>query len=150
MVRFEPAQVWHAEHMAPRLREGDRLELEALGLPPHKALLDSLAWSSAAFTAFVDDTPASMFGVAPRQSLLGSAAVMWMLGTDLIPLHNYTVLLTSRTFVENCQLSFATLECLVDLRYTASVRWVRWLRFKQEAAVPIGGTMFGVFVRRAV
>lgn len=148
MVRFVEARPEHAVALAPKLREGDLAEVSAMGLTGVQALESSLAASCFAFTALVDDQPEAMWGLCPV-TFMGDRGLLWMLGSDQVPRHAYTVLLTSKHFVENVNRLFPVVECFVDLRYKVSVRWVRWLGFLQEQTVLFGGVEFGFFVRRA-
>jgi hypothetical protein len=147
-LSFVPATAEHAADMAPRLREADVHEVTALGLTPSEALDCCLLSSIFAETCLEDDTPAAMWGVAPERTLLSEKGLVWMLGTEAVPRHAYTVLLTSKAFIARAQAAFPVLECLVDMRYAAAMRWVRWLGFEQEAEITAGGVPFAVMRRR--
>lgn len=146
-----PATVEHARALAPRMRAADAAEVWASGrLTPLEALERSLALSPLAWAGTVDGEPACVFGAAST-SLLGGDGVPWLLGSDAIERHQRAFLRRNREYVRQMQAAFPTLRNMVDARNATSIRWLRWLGFTIEPAVPFGpfGLPFHPFILEA-
>lgn len=83
MIELRGASRAHVGRIARRMREEDRIEVTALGHSPRDALLLGIAGSSFCLTAFVDNSPHAMIGVAPVCTMDGIGRP-WMLGTDRV------------------------------------------------------------------
>jgi len=138
--------------VAARLRPGDLREIAACGFQEQDAetaIRTSMALSPLiCLTGMMDDTPAAMFGVAAA-GLLSTSGRPWMLGTDIIdlPAAQRALLAFSRQVADLMRRHYDYLENYVDTRYTAAVRWVRWMGFTLEPPVPYGihGELFHRF-----
>ena len=148
MIMVVPATIEHAERMAPVMRKEDRAEISALGYTPVEALRASLEDSTIAETAILGDSVVAMWGVVP-QTRLGHKALVWMLGTELVPKHPRELLRGSKSFIDHVQRTYPLLECLVDTRYTKAVRWMCWLGFQARFEFPINGVQFALFQKEA-
>lgn len=137
-IRIVPATDADAVAMAPRLRIADLEELWAWAhIGPLDGLLYSLRASPIAWTGFVDDEPACMFGVGAA-SMLSAEGSPWMLGTDAVERHAYAFLRRNRAYVDRMRRVFPVLANYVDARHLVSLRWLRWLGFEIGPAVPYG------------
>lgn len=143
MIRVVPATAEHAERMAPVMRKEDSTEVLALGYSPLEALRYSLKESMIAETALLGEDVVAMWG-ATAQTQLGHKALMWMLGTDLVPKHPRELLRGSKSFVEHIQSKYPLLECLVDKRYEKAVRWIKWMGFKECFVFSMNGVPFSL------
>lgn len=146
-----PATVEHARALAPHMRVADAAEVWASGrLSPLEALERSLALSPLAWTGRVDGEPACLFGAASA-SLLGGDGVPWLLGSDLIEQYQSAFLRRNRGYIRQMQAVFPVLRNMVDARNEVSIRWLRWLGFTIEPAVPFGpfGLPFHPFILEA-
>lgn len=136
--------------IAPRLREGDRLEVEAAGLPsPEYALKVSMENSQIAMTVEFNGKPEIMFGVSTTSVLTGKGCP-WLLGTDAV-LHHYRIFLRhSKGYLAMLEHGHDILQNVVDDRNTLSKRWLKWLGFELSDPVPVGvnGEMFRLFEKR--
>lgn len=143
------ANIAHADYIAEHLRDEDVFELQASGSSPHKALTDGLRRSVWAKTVIVDDKPCLMFGVAPLSALTGMGTP-WLLGTAAICKIRRTFIRQCRGYVDDMLRSFPVLVNYVDERNTTSIRWLKWLGFELQPAVPAGvnGEMFHRFEMR--
>jgi hypothetical protein len=139
MIEILPATHDHAKALAPCLRAGDAMEVEALGFEPLEALEAVLAVSHEARSAVHDGQVAGMWGYAVP-SLLGSTADLWMFTGHPADRLKVTLMRLSRDYVRG--LRFARLRALVALDYTASVQWLRWLGFRDGPVEEYGGRMF--------
>lgn len=140
----------HAIAMAPRLRPADVAEVRASsGRTPRDALLASLRRSTQAWTGFVDDAPACIWGVGPL-SLACGRGCPWLLGTAQVEQHPREFLRQSRVFLREMLATYGELENVVDARNRRSLRWLAWLGFTIAPAKPHGflGLPFHAFRMR--
>jgi len=135
-----------AAELAPRLRAEDRAEVLALGRDPLEELEDSVARSAEAFTWRLGDEIVAMAGVNPTTAI-GTTAVPWMLGSDLIPRNRRYFVPESRRVVDRWQAMWPRLVNVVDAEYRAAVRWLRHLGFTMTGPVPIAQGMFWIAER---
>lgn len=126
---------WVAEHM----RAADVAEVWAgWRHTPRQAVERSLAVSrDASYAGLADNVPFCVFGVGVATAL-SSVGSPWLLGTDDLPRHAEAFLRGSRAFVGHARNEYSRLENYVDARNAVAVRWLRWLGFTVEEAVPFG------------
>jgi len=136
-----PATEEDARELAPLLRAEDRAEVLALGVEPVDGLLQSLAAAREAWT-YRDNGPIiCMAGVSPL-SLIGSTGVPWLLGSPLVAVHRRAFLVETRRMVAHWLTVFPLLRNVVDARYEAAIRWLRWLGFTIGEPFPLGQGVF--------
>ena len=116
-----PGSEGHAASVA-RLSEPDRAELEELTGDGHAAVRALVAASARSACGLLDGRPIFLGGV----TLEGWA---WMLGAPDIARARAFYLRSTRAEVEAMQAMFPVLRSRVDVRYTRSLRWLRWLGF---------------------
>ena len=85
-VEVVTARATHIGPIATRMRDVDRVECEAMGHSPKKALRDGFLLSDRCWTALVNGRPEAMFG-AVTVSALDRRASVWFLGTDEVYRH---------------------------------------------------------------
>ncbi len=129
--------------LAPRLRAEDRAEVLALGFAPVDGLLQSIAGAHEAWTYRADRQIICMAGIAPL-SLIGRVGVPWLLGSELVLQHRRTFMMETRRMVAHWLTRFDVLRNIVDARYEAAIRWLRWLDFKIGEPFPFGNGTFRV------
>ena len=135
-VSIRPSTIDDAAYLAPRLREADRIEIDAFSdATPDSALLRGLSGDTC-LTGTVDDRPVCMFGFG-RTSLISPIGIPWLLGTDEVRSIPKTFLIKSREIVNRARQRYALLENWVDSENAISIRWLRWLGFSIETANPI-------------
>jgi len=133
-----PVEGWHVAHVAAHVREADAAEIWASHhLHALEAIEDGLRTSVLARTGLVDGEPVCVFGVCPS-SLLTGAGSPWMLATPLLHTVDRAFIRLSRRVVDAMQSFFAELSNYVDARNLHAVRWLEWLGFHVEPAVPYG------------
>ncbi len=128
---------------APRLRAEDRAEVLALGFTPVDGLLQSIAGAQEAWTYRADRQIICMAGVTPL-SLIGRVGVPWLLGSELVLQHRRAFMIETRRMVADWLTRFDVLRNVVDARYEAAIRWLRWLGFKIGKPFPLGKGTFRV------
>jgi GNAT superfamily N-acetyltransferase len=142
-LRIVEATEAHLVELAQRLRPLDRREVLALGFDdPLVGIKDSAArsdWVKAA----VDDVGrvAAVWGVgrSPDDPTRGEP---WFLSTPTLARHRRAFLRGSPGEMAALRGQFEALSGLVDGRYAAALRWVRWLGFSLEPYGEVNGAPF--------
>lgn len=148
MITMLPATEDDARELAPLLRAEDRAEVIALGIEPVDGLLQSLAAAREAWTYRDDGRIICMAGVAPL-SLIGSTGVPWLLGSPLVASHRRAFMVETRRMVAQWLSIFPVLRNVVDARYEAAIRWLRWLGFTVGEPFPLGSGSFRFALKEA-
>ena len=125
--------------IAPKLRQADLDEIEALGEDPEDALSKSYFGSKPrCYTAEHKEVPMAMFGVVPFADNPKWGSI-WLLGTDDVT--NKAPI----SFLKWTKLFFPTLiepyemVCnIVDKRNTVHIKWIKWLGFSFVREVTAG------------
>jgi hypothetical protein len=132
MIRFARATFEDGVTVAGNLREFERRTVDKLGVDV-RALLAKALDGEEAWTAFVDDEPATIFGIA-GQTMLGEAR-LWMLTTPLIEKHKISLLRASRAFVQWASAAHGPVVGMVDAEFQKSLDWMHWIGFKDQGNV---------------
>lgn len=149
MIRVVPATHEHAAYLAPRLRDGDRVEMEAAGMPIADGIERSIDMSFAALCCLVDDEPAAIIG-AISPSMIGNTAYMWALTSGACEHVRKSFMVISRAYVLELQYQYPRLEGLVDPNYERAIKWLHWLGFHKDGQMQVkNGRMFDRMVRTA-
>jgi hypothetical protein len=127
-VRLVAAEPAHIPVLAASMREMDRLEVEAFGRTPERALTLGLASSIWALTALVDDVPEAMMGVAPL-NMLDGIGVPWMLGSERIYDHGRDLARYGPAIIGEMRAGFESLENLVHIENHRALRFLRHFGF---------------------
>ncbi len=143
MITMVAANDDDVRELAPLLRAEDRAEVLALGVDPVDGLLQSIAGAQEAWTYRADRQIICMAGIAPL-SLVGRVGVPWLLGSALVLQHRRTFMMETRRMVAYWLTRFDVLRNVVDARYEAAIRWLRWLGFKIGEPFPLGNGTFRV------
>ncbi len=144
----EPGDI---EHVAEYMRQADRDEIEATGVPdPVEALSRSVKDSVLSWTGCVDGEPACVFGVVPISMLCGIGSP-WLLGTNLIPKNAGAFIRHSTPYIHGMLREFPHLFNFVDVRNRKAIAWLKRSGFVLHEAVPYGpfGLLFHPFEMRA-
>ena len=137
-VSIEPARPEDVLESSSTIRQADRDECLALAnMTAETAMWRGLELSPMAWTGRVDGGIVAIFGVAPGCEATG-LGIPWLVGTDALPLHALPFLRNSRGYLALMRRAYPWLQNVVDARNTAAIRWLRWLGFHVELAVPIG------------
>lgn len=148
-IQIIPAQPAHIRTIARRMRQADRDEVFASsGRSPYFALSYSLRKSSHAWTGLIDGRPEVMFGIGDLNILAGVGAP-WLLGTNELEANARDFLRMSRDFKDQLLRRYSILRNFVDVRNTASIRWLEWLGFSLLDPVEMRGYQFRLFELRA-
>lgn len=126
--------VWVARHM----READEQEVRAShDHSPREALEYAVQHSQEVYTAFIDDEPVAIFGVAGG-SVMTPFVSPWMLGSKKLEQNKKILLRASRDVIETFKKEYYRMENFVDVRNKLSIRWLKWLGFSIKDPEPYG------------
>lgn len=127
-----PATLADARHVAANLRDADRQEvLAAVGLDPRIALPAYVQEGREVYAAGVDfqrDIGELLFGVDPIP-YVDSAAVVWMLSTDVIYDHPVEFVKRSGEILGGLHDRFELLTNFIDARNTRHIHWLQRMGF---------------------
>src|SRR5687768_3480927 len=130
----------HCRAMAPHMKKADVDEVLASGArDPLHALIVSFRSSTAAWVMLEDGEPIAMAGVSPL-SMLGGIGVPWMLGTERVNKNGILFLRESKKRVREMLNTYTLLINYVDERHVVAKRWLDWLGFTIEEALPFPKT----------
>jgi hypothetical protein len=113
------------------MREVDKLEAWATShQTPYEALHSSFEASTWLATGMADDLAVIIAGVVPAVDKDGAPfGVPWALASESFKEHSHQFLKTTRSMVQAMAQSFPLLINFVDIRNTASIRWLDWAGF---------------------
>lgn len=139
--RYRPED---GEYIAANIRASDRKEIYYLAaLKPLPAIRTTAAMSDYAWTAFVDDRPALIFGVC-RRTTMSDTGMPWALGTDEADRHVTEYARQSRMFFDGITQAYSRLENYALAENVKTIRWLKWMGFDMEEPAPHGcfGSLF--------
>lgn len=124
------------------MREDDRLEMEAAGLGPKKALWRSLQRSLIAKTAFVDGEIAAMWGCGG--SISTGIGNPWLMTTEVVERFPVMLIKNVRREVAEMLGAFRKLKGIVPVRYSRACRLLEATGFSLGNPFPFGpyGALF--------
>ncbi len=135
MIEIVPATLEHARTI--RLREGDAMEIRALGETQESALTKTLARAIRAETYLVDGEPAALTGIM-MPSLLGTIASPFLMTGEPVERHRKSFMQHTRARVEQWRTQYELLVTFVHADYGRAIAWLRWLGFELAPACPVG------------
>lgn len=134
-IEVVPATPAHVK--AIELRDGDRREIEALGLSPRDGLARSLARSVWADAYLAGGEVAALAGLAV-QPLVGGVAMPWLLTGRPVDRHRKAFLRLTRARTRQMLAEHGLLVAEVHAEYGEAVRWLAWLGFTLAPPRPLG------------
>lgn len=133
-LSFESATELHAIALAPDLRPEDLAEVLACGRHGAlDALVYSVQLSTACWAAVADGEVAAMFGLCPGDEV-------WFLTGHGFRRHRRAFIRAAPFVLAELLARSGRLGNWIDARYSAAVRWAKWLGFEVAPAVPYGPT----------
>lgn len=138
-VSIRKAQLADADWFAPRLREADVDELTASSGPDIRGTLRRSIIRSphAAFVAESENLgPIALFGFG--SSLMGDKIVPWCVGTDGLLRRAKALTKYGRAYSQRSLDAAPLLENWVDVRNTASIRWLKAIGYEFDDPAPRG------------
>lgn len=129
MIFIRPTMMGDIADIIPRLRAHDRKTIERLRLDPVALLQKTFDNGSPMMTAEDDGVPICMWGLEKRSLL--SSWMIWMLTTDAVDKHPIQFLRGSRRIVQTWSDAYGTIEGMVDSNFDISIKWLRWLGFRE-------------------
>lgn len=142
MTSLRPGTWPDAMHVAQHMRAEDAAEcLAGLGLNPMQSVILSVERSISWWAWEVDGVPACIFGYE-LPSFVGATAHPWLLTTPLVERHRFAFARQGKLALEVVSARFPIMQGVVDARYKACIRWLRWIGFMVEGEVLINGYAF--------
>lgn len=127
---------WHIEALLLDLREGDRLELEAIrGWTAAQELKHAISSAARARTCMCDGKVLAIFGDSKYDDTYG---LPWMVSSTWIELHRRAFLAECVDVVADMRTRHKQLINFADVRNTQAVRWLKWLGFTFAPAIAYG------------
>jgi hypothetical protein len=128
-MKVRCAQVADAAALAPRLRDSDALEIQAVyGKPPAVVLASGVAQSKRCYVVIDDSGDAmALFGVISAAD--PGVGIPWMVASRTLAQHVVFVARNSRKWVANLQCGYSELWNCLDARNVEDLRWVQWCGF---------------------
>lgn len=148
VVEFRPPQPGDIEHIATHLRDQDAAEARANGHADILAALrESAEQSAAVVVATADGEPGCVFGCVSTGTVLAPSAVVWMVGTHLVPQHQRVLARLAPRYILAMRERFGRLYNTVHAENTLAVHWLRRMGFVLHAphAHPATGELFHYF-----
>lgn len=117
------------------LREVDVREcFRSTGRGPTAALWDGLLYSDISFVGEHEGEVFAMGGVMAK-SVIDPGGIVWLLGTDRLEDVWYAFAKESRRIIDILLEEYGSLENLVDVTNTKTIRWLKWLGFSCDEIV---------------
>lgn len=149
MVEFREPAPLSIQYVADTMRPADVVEVWASGgFTPLGALETSISKSQYAAVAWVDDEPCAIYGLIIHDALAG-VGIPWMLASEKAMKHKREFLAQTPGIIKAMLDICPTLYNYVHAENRTSIRWLRWLGFEIEPALPLGqnGELFHRFHR---
>lgn len=146
-IRFERPTEQHIRFIAANMRDEDAVEVHALGgYTPLDALEISIRNSERAVTVLGDGVPLTMLGLV-KPILLSDIGVPWLLSARQALDYKRQFLELSPPVIDDMLQTCPKLINFVHSENKLSIRWLKWLGFTIEPAIPMGpfGAMFHPF-----
>ena len=147
-IKIVPALKRHVKPIAKRMRRADIDEVQAAsGKTPEEALLYSIDKSEYSWAALVDGKPVAMFGVGIL-NVIGGVGAPWLLATDDVERNRKVFVRLSISFRNELLERYPVLRNFVDVRNTASIRWLKWMGAEFSEPILIRDHPFQLFEMR--
>lgn len=142
MISIRPARV---EDAKLELRAHEQFIFGTMGFDSEKEIAESIEKANFAWTAFVDDAPACIWGI--QQDNLMGGVHLWMITTPLVDKNCRAFLKLSREVTSACADRFGTLFGYVDINFKKSLKWMEWLGFHPVFDIPLDNLVIRKFER---
>ncbi len=126
MIRFAKATEADMAPILSNLRDQEQATIDRLGIDAEAVLRKALG--EPAWTCFVDEVPAAMFGLSG--AMVGEQK-LWMLTTPVIMKRQIALLRASRDFVRGAREAYGPVLGMCDRRNDVSRRWLKWIGFRE-------------------
>lgn len=125
MIRFARATEAEVVPILANLRAQEQATIDRLGIDAEVVLRKALA--EPAWTCFVDEVPAAMFGLSG--AMIGEQK-LWMLTTPLIMKRQIALLKASCDFVRSARAAYGPVIGMCDRHNDVSLNWLKWIGFR--------------------
>lgn len=136
MIEIADMQIAHVYELAKTLREGDRLECEAIDIDPKAMLRKAYYTSVMKKVTLIDGKVAGAWGI--ESTVLGYRGLVWLMTSTLVEQAPLQLALAYRRSVSSMLKIFPRLENHCDSRYTRSLKMLQLCGFTVEDPTPYG------------
>lgn len=145
MIKLRPALPSDAAYLAPRLRDMDRMECEAIfPLPVEDVLHESIRLSAVAVSITSRDDLLGVFGVVPESEQVG---LIWLVGTNGLLRHQRELMRKAPALLQEMHKVRPCLTNIVHEKNTVHRRWLHHFGFKRLGVEQHGPHNFIQFAR---
>ncbi|WP_163832013.1 hypothetical protein [Spartinivicinus ruber] len=123
MIEIRQAEEKDCYLLAPRIRQQDLDELEALGVTPLDSLLHGLRYGVECYTAWENNSPITMFGVSKQNG----QAIPWLLGSDELNFKRKTLCQLGKKYVNEWIKNYRYLSNFVYIKNIMAIEWLKYL-----------------------
>jgi hypothetical protein len=130
------------------VREADRIEFEAInGWPLEQEVRRAIELSEDARAFVKQGKVVAVFGCIKYSDRIG---MPWLISTHQVQFHRRAFLQQCLVEIADMRKRHAALINYTDARYTLALRWMLWMGFEQQEAVPYGvkGELFHPFTMK--
>lgn len=145
---MRPVDDWEFYQILKNVRAEDRLEFESInGDTLEHELRRAIDLSHSASAYVVDGKVVAAFGCIEFDENIG---IPWLISTTAVHRNR-------RSFLQQCLIEVAKMRArhkalinYTDARYTLALRWMLWMGFEQQEAIPYGakGELFHPFTMK--
>ena len=148
MIEMRTATAEDISAVRANVRAENLAELEVVGLGLDEVLDWSLNNSWEALCGVIDGEPVCLFGVECTED--PEIGCPWMVGSNAIDRHRVAFLRASKAKVDQWNTHWPVLMNWVDARNVRGLRWLRFLGFEIQEAIPMGesGLEFHLFSKK--
>ncbi len=137
-IEIIPATREHIPLVLATCRGREREQLMRLGARASDYVRQVIESSSEAWSGFIDDELACMWGV-DHGTLIGNSARIWLAGTAAINEHPFAFVRHSQIRLAELRKRFHYIYGVVEVDNEQSMRWLRWLGFTLSPTEYVNG-----------
>jgi len=138
VVEFKRHCDYSIRFIADNMRAADEAEVWAAGLhSPFDSIMGGVDVSDFTTVVWIDGVPCTIFGLVKR-SLITGAGTPWMLSAEQVMGHRREIVRHSPPVIDQMLDLCPRLMNYVHSKNTLSIRWLRWLGFTIDSAIPYG------------
>lgn len=148
VVELKPVDEAAISYVVTHVRDADRVEFECVqGQSVEDEVRNALEQSESAQAFVCDGQVVALFGCIRYDDRIG---VPWLISTHAVTRYRRQFLIQCKREVEQMRQHHHALINYTDARYTLALRWMLWMGFDQQEAVPYGvnGELFHPFTMR--
>lgn len=131
MITLQNFEIWHFDHLQPRLRSLDAMSLVGLDMKEYRARIEAIMVDNPVATFMVDEQPAAIAGAI---KMWEGVATYWMLTTPLVERYKLSFHRSCKHGIVYLREAFDLhrLEASIAQSHVRSQKWAESFGFKNE------------------